>query len=30
MDDLQSSARLLGVIDGGMSHETLSNIRNGQ
>lgn len=30
LDDLQSSARLLGVIDGGMSQETLSNIKNGQ
>ena len=30
VDDLQSSARLLGVIDGGMSQETLSNIENGQ
>ena len=30
MDDLQASARLLGVIDGGMSQETLSNIHNGQ
>jgi hypothetical protein len=30
LDDLQSSARLLGVIDGGMSQETLSNVRNGQ
>ncbi|MBX8688553.1 DUF4226 domain-containing protein [Mycobacterium sp. 20091114027_K0903767] len=30
VDDLQSSARLLGVIDGGMSQETLSNIHNGQ
>jgi hypothetical protein len=30
LDDLQSSARLLGVIDGGMSQETLSNIHNGQ
>lgn len=30
VDDLQASARLLGVIDGGMSQETLSNIHNGQ
>ncbi|MDA4106593.1 EspA/EspE family type VII secretion system effector [Mycolicibacterium holsaticum] len=30
IDDLESSARLLGVIDGGMSQETLSNIRNGE
>ena len=30
LDDLQSSARLLGVIDGGISQETLSNIHNGQ
>jgi uncharacterized protein YukE len=29
-DDLQSSARLLGAIDGGINEETLSNIRNGQ
>lgn len=30
LDDLQSSARLLGVIDGGMNQETLSNIENGK
>lgn len=29
-DDLQSAARLLGVIDGGMNQETLSNITNGK
>jgi hypothetical protein len=28
-DDLQSSARLLGAIDGGINQETLSNIHNG-
>ncbi len=30
VDDLQSSARLLGVIDGGMSQETLSNVNNAE
>lgn len=30
LDDLQGSARLLGVIDGGMHQETLSNIENGK
>lgn len=29
VDDLQSSARLLGAINGGISQETLSNIHNG-
>ena len=29
LDDLQSSARMLGVIDGGMKQETMSNIENG-
>jgi hypothetical protein len=29
IDDLESSARLLGAIDGGMHQETLSNISNG-
>ncbi|MCV7280832.1 hypothetical protein H7J88_14375 [Mycolicibacterium flavescens] len=30
LDDLQSSARMLSVIDGGMHQETLSNIENGK
>ncbi|MFC7675036.1 EspA/EspE family type VII secretion system effector [Mycolicibacterium sp. GCM10028919] len=30
LDDLESSARLLGAIDGGVNQETLSNVQNGQ
>lgn len=30
VDDLQASARLLSAIDGGMSLETISNIKNGE
>jgi EspA/EspE family len=30
VDDLQSSARLLGAIDGGINKETLSNINNAE